>query len=107
MGPSWTAAAPMASEVGSGCRPCTRRVTLQALADVDAKVPHDRTLHRDVFLVLGHDARLGQTVRTPRGQPRLGRLVDARGQAPMRPPAVGRATLATGALRQEMRINRS
>ena len=49
--------APAASEVCSTCWPCTRPLTLRAVADLDVEAPHDRAHHGQFFLIL----------RTPRG----------------------------------------
>ena len=52
-GPSCTPAAPKASEVCSGCRPCTPVPAGDTAPDLDVEPPHDGLDDRQVFLVLG------------------------------------------------------
>jgi hypothetical protein len=76
-------------------------VTLPALADGDAKLVHDRALHRQIFVILRDDAAVpdrAATVRTLRGQWRVVRHVHARRRTPMRLPAIGGAGFAAWTL---------
>ena len=78
-------------------------VTVATRAHVDAKVAHDRLLHREIFVKLRRDARpahLPRTVRTLRGQRHVVGFIDARGPAAIGARAIRRTRFATWSARR-------
>jgi hypothetical protein len=76
--------------------------TLRAPADVHMKGPHQRTLHRELFLILRRDPGLAHgavTVRTLRRQRGVVRLVNVRGPRPMGATPICGPRLSTGSRR--------
>jgi hypothetical protein len=70
-----------------------------AVTDVDVKGPCERSLYRQLFLILGRHARRAhrtRTGRTVRGQRRLVDLVNVRRPRPMRAASIRGSRLAAG-----------
>lgn len=59
-GPSCALAVPIASDVCSGCRPCTRRRQSAQWANGEVERAHDRSHVREISLILHHVPRHGQ-----------------------------------------------
>ena len=75
---------------------------LRALSNVDVKAAHTRSLHGELFLVLGRDADAAHrpvTMRTRDRQRRRVGLVDVRGPRATGAAAIGRTRFATRTLR--------
>ena len=95
-GPSWALAAPMASEVWSGWRPCTRRPQSAHWLMAMSNAQHDRPDVGQILLILRRVPRRSQsatTIRTPRRQRRRVALINVWRDGSMRLPTIRVARL--------------